>query len=101
VTFGKTMRETECLVGEKELIEKTEGSNYLRLVLVDGKVLGGQAIGSFADSIGFFISAMWRKEDMNDLRARLHQMSFLRAARSWPQIRIGALLEQGTYEQAV
>ncbi|MFP4035401.1 MAG: NAD(P)/FAD-dependent oxidoreductase [Desulfovermiculus sp.] len=101
VTFGKTMRETECLIGEKELIEKTEGNNYLRLVLVDGKILGGQAIGSFADSIGFFISAMWRKEDMNHLRARLHQMSFLRAARSWPQIRMGALLEQGSYEQAV
>ncbi|MFP4050069.1 MAG: NAD(P)/FAD-dependent oxidoreductase, partial [Desulfovermiculus sp.] len=101
VTFGKTMRETECLIGEKELIEKTEGNNYLRLVLVDGKILGGQAIGSFADSIGFFISAMWRKEDMNHLRARLHQMSFLRAARSWPQIRMGALLEQGSYEQEV
>ncbi|MFP4259406.1 MAG: NAD(P)/FAD-dependent oxidoreductase, partial [Desulfovermiculus sp.] len=101
VTFGKTMRETECLVGDKELVEKTEGTNYLRLVLVDGKILGGQAIGSFADSIGFFISAMWRKEDMNHLRARLHQMSFLRAARSWPQIRMGALLEQGSYEQAV
>jgi NADH oxidase (H2O2-forming) len=98
VTFGKTMRETECLVGEKELVEKTEGSNYLRLVLVDGKILGGQAIGSFADSIGFFISAMWRKEDMNHLRARLHQMPFLRAARSWPQIRMGALLEQGSYK---
>ncbi|MGM0539343.1 MAG: NAD(P)/FAD-dependent oxidoreductase [Thermodesulfobacteriota bacterium] len=97
VTFGKTMRETECLVGEKELIEKTEGNNYLRLVLVDGKVLGGQAIGSFADSIGFFISAMWRKEDMNHLRAKLHQMPFLRAARSWPQVRMGALLEQGSY----
>jgi len=92
VTFGKTMRGTECLLGDKELIEKEDGKNYLRIVLLDGKVLGGQAIGKYADAIGYFIGAMWRKDDMNHIRSKVNQISSSGAAHSWHQIRMGLLL---------
>jgi len=93
VTFGKTMRANDCILGDKELIEKENGSDYLRIVLLDGKVMGGQAIGKYADSIGFFIGAMWRRDDMNRLRRKTKQISSLGAVHSWHQIHMGNLLQ--------
>ena len=92
VTFGKTMRETECLLGEKELIEKGNEDNYLRIVLVDGKVFGAQAIGSYADSIGFFMGAMWRGEDMHQMRRKMEDLIPSKAALSWPQVYMQSLI---------
>ena len=43
VTFGKTMRGTECLLGDMEVIEREDGKNYLRIILLDGRGVGGQA----------------------------------------------------------
>ena len=62
VTFGKTTRATQCELGQLELIERDEGEDYLRVVVKEGLVVGGQAIGRFADFIGLFIGAMWRKD---------------------------------------
>ncbi|NNG01269.1 MAG: NAD(P)/FAD-dependent oxidoreductase [Desulfobacteraceae bacterium] len=93
VTFGKTMRATDCILGDKELIEKENGGDYLRIVLLDGKVAGGQAIGQYADDIGFFIGAMWRKDDMNRLRKKINQLTPTAAAHSWHHILMGHLLQ--------
>jgi NADH oxidase (H2O2-forming) len=92
VAFGKTMRATECMLGKTELIEKESGSDYLRVVLLDGKVLGGQAVGKYADSIGLFIGAMWRKDDMDRLRGKWDKIPPSGAAYSWPLIRLGQLI---------
>lgn len=93
VTFGKTMRATDCILGDKELIEKANGDDYLRVVLLDGKVVGGQAIGKYADSIGFFIGAMWRKDDMNRLRRKVGQLPSSGAAHAWHQIHMAHLMQ--------
>jgi len=91
-TFGKTMRATECLLGKSELIEKESGKDYLRVVLLDGKVIGGQAIGRYADAIGLFIGAMWRKDDMARLRGKWNKIPQSGAAYSWPLIRLGQII---------
>jgi NADH oxidase (H2O2-forming) len=91
-TFGKTLRGTDCLLGDKEVIEKESGTDYLRIILLDGKVIGGQAIGSYADEIGLFIGAMWRKDDVNRVRSKLIQMTPSGVAHSWPMVRLGHLL---------
>jgi len=91
-TFGKTMRATECLLGKSELIEKESGKDYLRVVLLDGKVIGGQAIGKYADAIGLFIGAMWRKDDMDRLRGKWNKIPQSGAAYSWPLIRLGQII---------
>jgi NADH oxidase (H2O2-forming) len=91
-TFGKTLRGTDCLLGDKEVIEKQSGTDYLRIILLDGKVIGGQAIGSYADEIGLFIGAMWRKDDMNRVRGKWNQMTPLGVVHSWPLVRLGRLL---------
>lgn len=93
VTFGKTMRATDCILGDKELVEREDGDDYLRVVLLDGKVVGGQAIGKFADSIGFFIGAMWRKDDMNRLRKKVAQLPANGAAHAWHQVHMGRLMQ--------
>jgi NADH oxidase (H2O2-forming) len=97
-TFGKTMRATECLLGRTELIEKESGKDYLRVVLLDGKVLGGQAIGKYADGIGLLIGAMWRKDDIDHLRGTWRQIPQSGAAHAWPQIRLGQLIGPVAHE---
>jgi NADH oxidase (H2O2-forming) len=67
-TFGKTTRATQCELGRLEIIEREEGPDYLRVILKDGLVAGAQAIGRYADWIGLFMSAMWRKESLPRLR---------------------------------
>ena len=96
VTFGKTMRATDCILGQKELIERENGDDYLRVVLLDGKVVGGQAIGKYADSIGFFIGAMWRKDDMNRMRKKIAQLPTAGAVHAWHQIHMGRLMQPTT-----
>jgi len=95
VTFGKTMRATDCMVGEKELVEQGNGKDYLRIVLLDNHVIGGQAIGKYADSIGFFIGAMWRKDDMNRIRQKVQLVGATGAEHSWHQIHMEHLLQGG------
>jgi NADH oxidase (H2O2-forming) len=94
-TFGKTMRATDCLLGNKDLIEKEDGTDYLRVVILDGKVIGGQAIGKYADGIGMLIGAMWRKDDINQIRTKMRKMPPSSAVHSWPMVRLGNLLGFG------
>ncbi|BBO92907.1 NAD(P)/FAD-dependent oxidoreductase [Desulfosarcina ovata] len=93
VTFGKTMRATDCVLGDKELIEKENGSDYLRVILLDGKVVGGQAIGRYANDIGYFIAAMWRKDDMNRLRSKVRQLPADGAVHAWNQLHMEQVLK--------
>ena len=91
VTFGKTLRATQCMLGKTELIEKEDGDDYLRIVLLNGRVLGGQAVGRYADSIGLFIGAMWRRDDMDRLRERWDKIPLEGVAHAWQMIRMGEL----------
>ncbi|UCF91167.1 MAG: NAD(P)/FAD-dependent oxidoreductase [Desulfobacterales bacterium] len=84
VTFGKTSRSTACLLGDTEVIERENGKDYLRLILLDGKVAGGQAIGTYADSIGLFMGAMWRQDDIKTLRK--NWVNIVRAGSPYPWI---------------
>jgi NADH oxidase (H2O2-forming) len=91
-TFGKTLRGTECLLGDKQVIEKESGRDYLRVIVMDGKVIGGQAIGRYADEIGLLIGAMWRKDDVDRLRRLPLHLTPAAAAHAWPQARLAQLL---------
>ena len=45
LSFGKTIRSTHCELGQLEIIERDEGPDYLRVIVKEGLVVGGQAIG--------------------------------------------------------
>ena len=45
VIFGKTTRATHYELGQIEIIERDEGPDYLRVIVKEGLVVGGQAIG--------------------------------------------------------
>ena len=88
-TFGKTIRGTECLLGKTEVIEKEDGKDYLWVILLEGRVIGGQAIGKYADTIGLLLSAMWKKEDINALKENWKLISRTRNSGKFPLIRLG------------
>jgi len=71
VTFGKTLRSAEAVFNKEdiEIIERENQNGYLRLMLHDGRIIGGQAIGHYADYTGLFMGFMWRKDNINDLKA--------------------------------
>ncbi len=92
VTFGKTSRATDCILGDKEVIERESGKDYLRLILLDGKVVGGQAIGRYADAIGLFMGAMWRKDDFNELRKNWAKIARAGSPYPWIYRKIGQLI---------
>ncbi len=92
-TFGKTLHGAQSLSGEPEIIEKEDGTDYLRVILMDGKIIGGQAIGKYADSIGLLIGAMRRNEDINLLRSKWKSIVGTDLAYLLPQLRLGHMLE--------
>ncbi|MFC1943271.1 NAD(P)/FAD-dependent oxidoreductase [Chloroflexota bacterium] len=49
-----------------EIIEKTQGDNYLRLVILDGVLVGAQAVGKISD-MGVLLSAALRREHLGDI----------------------------------
>lgn len=92
VTFGKTQRATDCILGDKRVIEREEGKNYLRVVLLNHQIVGGQAIGSFANDLGLLIGAMWRKDDFLKIAAKMRTLTKGGAVHAWPMVRLGRLL---------
>lgn len=67
VTFGRSERSLSCEPASRRIIEKTAGRDYLRLILKDDIIVGGQAIGRFADRTGPLMAAMWRREKIDSL----------------------------------
>ncbi len=41
-TFGKTQRALDCMLGDKRIVEREDQSNYLRVVMLDNKVVGAR-----------------------------------------------------------
>ncbi len=91
-TFGKTQRALDCVFGDKRIVEREDKNNYLRVVMLDNKIVGGQAIGRFADELGLLIGAMWRKDDFLDIAAKMRTLPRGGAVHAWPMVRLGTLL---------
>jgi NADH oxidase (H2O2-forming) len=91
-TFGKTQRATDCILGDKRVIEREEGENYLRVMLLNNQIVGGQAIGTFANGLGLLIGAMWRKDDFMEIAAKVRTTPRGGAVHTWPMLRLGNLL---------
>jgi len=92
VTFGKTTRATQCELGQLEIIERDEGEDYLRIILKEGRVVGGQAIGRFGDFIGLFIGAMWRKDDIPGIRENWSLIARSGSPHPWTYRKLGELI---------
>jgi len=73
--FGKTTAATRCELGELEILEKKESDGYLRLIIKEDLIVGVQAIGTLANTIGYFIRLARRQDNFNHIR------------KNWPLIR--------------
>ncbi len=90
-TFGKTLAGSKSLDGKSEIIEKEDGKNYLRVILMDGRIIGGQAIGNYADAMGLLIGAMRRRDNIHQLRQRWETIIRSDMNPLLPQLRLGHL----------
>ena len=89
--FGKTMRSVRD-DGDLEVIDREGDSGCLRIILKEGKIVGGQAIGESADNIGLFLGAMWREDDIDDLRVNWQQIARLDSRVPWIYRKLGRLM---------
>lgn len=92
VAFGKTTRATQCELGQLEIIERDEGADYLRIILKEGLVVGGQAIGRFGDFIGLFIGAMWRRDPLPVIRTNWRRIARASSTFPWTYRMLGELI---------
>jgi NADH oxidase (H2O2-forming) len=91
-TFGKTTHATNCELGELEIIEKQKASDYLRLILKDDIIVGGQAIGGFARHLGSFMAAMRRGDKFSRLQKRRLFDSAGHSTIWWPDLMMRELV---------
>jgi NADH oxidase (H2O2-forming) len=75
-----------------EVIDRTTNKGYLRLILQDGKLIGGQAVGEVADKAGILIAAMFRGDDFNKLRADWPKIAMFDSPWPWQYRMMGKLL---------
>ncbi len=102
-SFGKTMKNAErtCHLEEIDVIERFDDGNYLRLLMRNGKIIGGQAIGTYVNYIGLFMGLMWRKDDVRELMAKWSEISGLISRYPWQYRKIGSLIGLGTTDASV
>lgn len=95
VTFGKTQRSTACELGELEIIEReSDSGDYLRIIAREGVVIGGQAIGAFGNDMGLWMTAMWRREPIRDLRNLPYRYWGRPVGAPWPNRQLSQWLSQ-------
>ena len=95
VTFGHTFASATKIFNNKDSIEVLErdfGNNYLRLILRKGEIIGGQAIGDIANYMGFLIGAMWRKDNINDLKREWKNIVDINSRYPWIYRKIGQII---------
>ena len=66
VSIGTTVTNLDNDKGV-EIIEKTQGNNYLRLVVLDEVLVGAQAVGNIRD-IGVLLGAALRRDHLRDIQ---------------------------------
>ncbi len=95
VTFGKTQRSTACELGELEIVEReSDAGDYLRIIAKDGVVVGGQAIGAFGNDMGLWMTAMWRRDPIQDIRNLPYRYWGRPVGAPWPRRRLSQWLSQ-------
>ena len=94
VTFGKTMKGAEriCSLDEVEVLEQNNNKGYLRVLLKDGKVIGGQAIGEVANNVGVIMGFMWRGDDIHVFKEDWPKIAELDSPYPWQYRKLGQLL---------
>ncbi len=100
VTFGKTMKGAEriCTLDEVEVFERSAQKGYLRLLLKDGKIIGGQAIGEVANYAGLIMGFMWRGDDINEFKENWPKIAELDSPYPWQHRKLGQLIGLSTLD---
>jgi NADH oxidase (H2O2-forming) len=91
-SFGKTTLATKCELGELEIIDREYGSNFLRVIVKEDAIVGGQVIGDFAGYLGFLISAMRRRDRFSHTYKRGLAEGLPNSSFQWRGLFAGGLL---------
>jgi len=92
VTFGKTLRSLKCAPEALKIIERSKGKDYLQVILRNDVIVGGQAIGGFADLIGPIMAAMWRREKIISLPEYSAEKTKALSGFPWMREKVNSLL---------
>ncbi|MBU0764187.1 MAG: FAD-dependent oxidoreductase [Bacteroidetes bacterium] len=90
-SFGKTLRSAGDVTCP-EVIERSDGTDTLFLILDNGRIIGGQATGRYADSLGLFMGALWRGDDFNEIRKNWKRICSLGSSYPWIYRKMGRLM---------
>ena len=90
-TFGHTEQTLSCS-DNVEIIERQDGSNYLKILLNEGRILGAQATGVYADQIGWIMGAAWRKDDIFKLQQEWEHICRIASPYPWAFRKMGEIL---------
>ncbi len=93
-SFGKTMRMLKN-TDNVEIIEEENNAGYLRVITKSGIIIGAQAIGKYADSMGLLLSSMWQQNDINELKNNWQNVLKLDSPFPWTYRKLGLLLGFG------
>ena len=67
-----------------EIIEGFYGPDYYRLIIYQGKLVGAQLIGDkMTKQAGLLLGAMWRQDDLDDLRAKWKNVQQFNSPYPW------------------
>ncbi|MFH2141866.1 MAG: FAD-dependent oxidoreductase [Bacteroidota bacterium] len=93
-SFGKTVSSFKNM-DDVEVIDREENNEYLRVILKSGKIVGAQAIGKYADNMGLFLSAMWQKNDIHEIKNNWQKILQIDSPYPWTYRKLGNLLGFG------
>jgi NADH oxidase (H2O2-forming) len=90
-TFGRSEQSLDT-DRDLEIIERENGSNYLKVLLKEGRIIGAQATGNFADQIGWLMGAAWRRDDIVKLRQAWEHVCRISSSYPWSLRKLGEVL---------
>ncbi len=97
-SFGKTLNSYQDKKNI-ELIKYEKTNDYLQIILKDGKIVGAQSIGRYGDNIGLLMGAMWREDDINNIRKNKEAILQIGSKYPWTYRKLISLLDINVYKK--
>ena len=76
-----------------EVIDRGAEDDFLRVILKRGKIIGAQAIGKSAYGLWILMNAMWKQDDIHEIRKNWEEINNIDSPFPWEYRKLGELLK--------
>ncbi len=90
-SFGLTSKTLPPQV-EAEIQERREGGSYLRVLLLEGRIIGAHGVGSLIKDLGSLMASALRQDDIQELVREWAQVCSIKSAWPWTHRQLGRAL---------